>query len=239
MKYEIKYADIIILLICIVSFVFLWFILFTQAKSPEVSENEVQQTTCINYYEPKDMILHTQEITHLEPTETTAQTSTEKQTQRQTRSNIEDIPKDEYEYANIIWNYLTNDMGLNKYCAAGIMGNIMTECGGQTLNIQPYITNSAGHYGICQWSLKYFPEIRNADLDTQLEFLKSTIKWILNDYGDRYYSGFNYEKFLTIQDEREAAKAFAHAYEGCGSYCAQRRLDHASEALRYFEGEQI
>lgn len=143
----------------------------------------------------------------------------------------------DYVVAQTIWNYLTNDMGLNKYCAAGIMGNIMTECGGQTLNIQPYITNSAGHYGICQWSLKYFPEIRNADLDTQLEFLKSTIKWILNDYGDRYYSGFNYEKFIAIQDEREAAKAFAHAYEGCGEYCAPRRLDHATEALRYFEGE--
>lgn len=237
MKYEIKYADIIILLICIVSFVFLWFILFTQAKSQEVLENEIQKTTCINYYEPKDMILNTQPITHLETTEPTSEPVTTMQTQRQTQSNIKDISKDEYEYANTIWNYLRNEMGLNKWCAAGIMGNIMTECGGQTLNIQPYITNSAGHYGICQWSLKYFPEIRNADLDTQLEFLKSTIKWILNDYGDRYYSGFNYEKFIAITNEREAAKAFAHGYEGCGEHCAPRRLDHATEALRYFEGE--
>ena len=143
----------------------------------------------------------------------------------------------DYVVAQTIWKYLTNDMGLNKYCAAGIMGNIMTECGGQTLNIQPYITNSSGHYGICQWSLKYFPEVKGKDIHGQLEFLKSTIKWILNDYGDRYYSGFNYEKFIAIQDEREAAKAFAHAYEGCGKICAPRRLNHATTALKYFEGE--
>lgn len=149
----------------------------------------------------------------------------------------EEIEEDYY-YARVIWNYLRYEMGLNKWCAAGIMGNIMTECGGQTLNIQPYITNSSGHYGICQWNLKYFPEVRGKNIHGQLEFLNSTLRWILNDYGDRYYDGFNYEKFVVITNEREAAKAFAHAYEGCGSYCAPRRLDHATEALRYFEGNK-
>lgn len=143
----------------------------------------------------------------------------------------------DYVVAQTIWNYLTNDMGLNKYCAAGIMGNIMTECGGQTLNIQPYITNSSGHYGICQWNLRYFPEVRGKSLHGQLEFLNSTIRWIMNDFGDRYYDGFNYNKFIEITDERVAAQAFAYAYEGSPKPCSQRRLDHATTALNYFEGE--
>ena len=207
---------------------FIAFAILTQAKETDVSykiEDTVVPTRSITHPTKNNLIEYAEQTTVTTTQTTTASTNT------QAQSN-----KGEYVYATEIWNYLRYEIGLNKWCAAGILGNIMTECGGQTLNIQPYITNSSGHYGICQWSLKYFPEIRNADLDTQLEFLKSTIKWILNDYGDRYYSGFNYEKFIAIQDEREAAKAFAHAYEGCGKYCAPRRLDHATEALRYFEG---
>lgn len=148
------------------------------------------------------------------------------------------IEDSEYTYATQIWNYLRNDMGLNKYVAAGILGNIMTECGGQTLNIQPFITNNSGHYGICQWNLRYFPEVKGRDLHGQLEFLNSTMRWILNDYGDRYYEGFNYNLFVNITDEQVAAEAFAYAYEGCGAgNCSQRRLIHATTALNYFEGD--
>ena len=153
------------------------------------------------------------------------------------RCNDTEKVEDDYYYARVIWNYLRYEMGLNKYCAAGIMGNIMTECGGQTLDIQPYITNSSGHYGICQWNLRYFPEVRGKSLHGQLEFLNSTIRWIMNDFGDRYYDGFNYNKFIEITDERVAAKAFAYAYEGSPKPCSQRRLNHATTALNYFEGD--
>ena len=163
----------------------------------------------------------------------------ESTTQQIASSQYNDTEKieDEYFYAREIWEYLRYEMRLNKYCAAGIMGNIMTECGGQTLHIQPYITNSSGHYGICQWNLRYFPEVRGKSLHGQLEFLNSTIRWIMNDFGDRYYDGFNYNKFIEITDERIAAEAFAYAYEGSPKPCSQRRLDHATTALNYFEGE--
>ena len=163
----------------------------------------------------------------------------ESTTQQIASSQYNDTEKIEgdYYYAREIWEYLRYEMGLNKYCAAGIMGNIMTECGGQTLDIQPYITNSSGHYGICQWNLRYFPEVRGKSLHGQLEFLNSTIRWIMNDFGDRYYDGFNYNKFIEITDERIAAQAFAYAYEGSPKPCSQRRLDHATTALNYFEGE--
>ena len=44
------------------------------------------------------------------------------------------INKDEYPEAYKIWHYLKK-LGYNDYVCAGIMGNIMAECGGQTLNI--------------------------------------------------------------------------------------------------------
>ena len=201
-----------------------------QVREPE---NSIEEFYSENVEETLTRPSITQEILTVAHVETTKKTTS---TSIITTSNIEKIEEDYY-YARVIWNYLRYEMGLNKWCAAGIMGNIMTECGGQTLDIQPYITNSSGHYGICQWNLKYFPEVRGKNIHGQLEFLNSTLRWILNDYGDRYYDGFNYEKFVVITNEREAAKAFAHAYEGCGSYCAPRRLDHATEALRYFEGE--
>lgn len=163
----------------------------------------------------------------------------ESTTQQIASSQYDDTEKieDDHYYAREIWEYLRYEMELNKYCAAGIMGNIMTECGGQTLDIQPYITNSSGHYGICQWNLRYFPEVRGKSLHGQLEFLNSTIRWIMNDFGDRYYDGFNYNKFIEITDERIAAQAFAYAYEGSPKPCSQRRLNHATTALNYFEGE--
>lgn len=200
--------------------------------STETTLPVVRQTLSTNYDLVKTMTTENESTTEKDVVhESTTQT-----TARSQYNSTEKIEEDYY-YARVIWNYLRYEMGLNKWCAAGIMGNIMTECGGQTLNIQPYITNSSGHYGICQWNLKYFPEVKGKNIHGQLEFLNSTLRWILNDYGDRYYDGFNYEKFIAITNEREAAKAFAHGYEGCGEYCAPRRLDHATEALKYFEGE--
>ena len=211
-------------------------------KEDEVDDNnndDVAAPTETNNYN----IIKTEEVLYTRgsiPYETSnfieETTQKETSTHKQTEMTINEV-EDKYFYAREIWEYLRYEMGLNKYCAAGIMGNIMTECGGQTLNIQPYITNSSGHYGICQWNLRYFPEVRGKSLHGQLEFLNSTIRWIMNDFGDRYYDGFNYNKFIEITDERVAAKAFAYAYEGSPKPCSQRRLDHATTALNYFEGE--
>lgn len=232
--------DRIINFVCVAIF-WIWVVgliqsLFTPDLPQEVRRPEVSIES--SYKENVEETLMRPSITHrIEETSAVAPIETTKESSSVFTTYPTEKIEEDYYYARVIWNYLRYEMGLNKWCAAGIMGNIMTECGGQTLNIQPYITNSSGHYGICQWSLKYFPEVKGKNIHGQLEFLNSTLRWILNDYGDRYYDGFNYEKFIVITNEREAAKAFAHGYEGCGEYCAPRRLDHATEALRYFEGE--
>ena len=57
---------------------------------------------------------------------------------------------EEFPIATTVWLYLTKEMNYNPYVAAGIIGNMMAECGGQTLHLKWWSCNSTGHYGLCQ-----------------------------------------------------------------------------------------
>jgi hypothetical protein len=138
----------------------------------------------------------------------------------------------EYPAAATIWFYLKN-LGYNDYVCAGILGNIMAEVGGNTLNIQYWLTGSGRYYGMCQWSRGY-SQVWGKDLNGQCAFLASTIKYEMNTYGYAYASGFNYSKFLALTNEQAAAKAFAKCYERCGSSSYSTRQRNATVAYKYF-----
>ena len=140
----------------------------------------------------------------------------------------------EYPVATKVWIYL-KELGYNNYVCAGIIGNMMTECGGQTLNLRPELYSSNGdYYGICQWSKRYYPEIHGATLDNQLVFLSDTIKNESDNFGYKYVSNFNFEDFLELNSSTEAALAFAKAYERCGSDSYSVRQSNAELAYNYF-----
>lgn len=144
---------------------------------------------------------------------------------------------EEYPVATTIWIYLTETMGYSDKVAAGIMGNLMAEVGGQTLNIQPGLyghgTNK-GYYGICQWSAKYYPAVQGKDLTYQLSFLNDTVQGQFKTYGRLYQSGFTYADFCALEDEQAAALAFAKIYERCGSGSYSVRQRNATKALEYY-----
>lgn len=147
------------------------------------------------------------------------------------------VRKQEYPVATQIWLYLTDTMGFNDRVAAGIMGNLMAEVGGQTLKIQPGLYghgSNKGYYGICQWSAKYYPAVQGKDLDYQLEFLASTIESQFSSYGRLYQSGFTYEDFRQMNNEQDAALAFAKIYERCNSKHYNVRMSNAVKAYDYF-----
>ena len=143
----------------------------------------------------------------------------------------------QYPVATKIWNFLKNDLGYSDAVAAGVMGNLMAEVGGQTLNIQPGLyghgTNK-GYYGICQWSKKYYPAVQGQDLDFQLYFLQQTVEGQFKTYGRLYQSGFTYADFCALEDEQAAALAFAKIYERCGSGSYNVRQRNATKALEYY-----
>ena len=142
----------------------------------------------------------------------------------------------EYPVATQVWRYMKEELGWNDYVCAGVMGNMMAEVGGQTLNLQPYLYGHSGanYYGLCQWSNRYFPSVQGADVDAQLDFLASTVKKELDTYGYLFRSGLDYEAFCNLTDAEDAAMAFAKAYERCGSGSYGVRQRNAIKAYNYF-----
>lgn len=139
----------------------------------------------------------------------------------------------EYPAATQIWRYM-KAQGWNDYVCAGIMGNLMTEVGGQTLDIR-YTLSSSGYYGMCQWSRGY-SQVWGAGLETQCDFLRDTIKYEFDTYGFKYQKGFNFNSFLNMTDAQQAALAFAKSYERCGSGSYGVRQKNALKAYNYFVG---
>ena len=142
----------------------------------------------------------------------------------------------EYPVATQVWRYMKEELGWNDYVCAGVMGNMMAEVGGQTLNLQPYLYGHSGanYYGLCQWSSRYYPSIQGADVDAQLDFLASTVKKELDTYGYLFRNGLDYEAFCNLTDAEDAAMAFAKAYERCGSGSYGVRQTNALKAYNYF-----
>lgn len=153
----------------------------------------------------------------------------EKKKQVAIKNNAEH--QQEYPAATYIWNYMKS-LGWNDYICAGIMGNLMAEVGGQTLNIR-YTATSSGYYGMCQWNQAY-SKVWGADLTGQCDFLRDTIKYEFDTYGFKYQKGFNFNSFLSMTDARQAALAFAKCYERCGSGSYQVRQNNAIKAYNYF-----
>ena len=131
----------------------------------------------------------------------------------------------EYPYASQVWEFLKNDMELNDYVAAGILGNMMAECGGQTLALQPFIY-TRGYYGLCMWYVDYTPQVAWQDVTGQLEVLKDTCK------KNMEYFGGDYDYFCSLTNEVDAAWYFTKYYE-CGGW-HYIRGQNATTALEYF-----
>jgi hypothetical protein len=143
-----------------------------------------------------------------------------------------DQRKKEYPEATQTWLYMKS-LGWNDYVCAGIMGNLMAETGGHTLNINPKSSNK-NYYGICQWNKNHKKKVWGKNLKKQLEYLSSNIKSEFDIYGNAYKKGFNFDAFLNLENEQEAALAFAQAYERCGSASHSIRQENAVKAYNYF-----
>jgi len=137
-----------------------------------------------------------------------------------------------YPTARYVWDYFHHYNYSDAVCA-GIIGNLMAETGGQTLNIIWDIDGN-GYYGMVQWSKKYYPKVVGCSLEEQCDFLRDTIEAVFNTYGSRYKDNFNYSSFLALTNEQDAALAFAKCYERCGSGSYSVRQTNATKALNYF-----
>lgn len=152
--------------------------------------------------------------------------------QNQLNEVNKELDKLEYKDATLIWEYMKN-LGWNDYVCAGILGNMMAEVGGGTLNLQTTISGN-GFYGICQWAQMYSQDVWNKDLKGQLDYLKNDIKYQIDMFGFCYSNNFNFEKFLELENEQEAALAFMKCYERGLPQSNYVRQQYATIAYEYF-----
>lgn len=140
-------------------------------------------------------------------------------------------PDKDYVQATAVWNHLKS-IGLNDYVCAGILGNIMAEVGGQTLDISKwshYAQTNKNYYGICQWAGGRKSRLLNefgSSLEAQIKFLGVELFEVIPKNNS----------FYDMQDEKEAALYFAKYYERCGSSSYSVRQKNATKALNYFTG---
>ena len=164
-------------------------------------------------------------------------TTTSTTTTTQTTTATTTKPKTKYPEAQIVWDALI-DYGLSPEVASGIMGNIMAEVGGQTLDFSEWRYWSRGtHYGICQWGGGRKQDLLNnfgPDLKDQVKFLLYELEREMNSYGYIYKTGFGYDEFIAMTDVEQAALAFAKSYERCSSKYYNIRMTNAKKAYNYF-----
>lgn len=171
-----------------------------------LQQDIVTYTECLYYYEQQLQIIYSAWETMPEPT------------------NIEETKA-------FIWAYLRSQ-GFNEYVCAGIMANIQAECGFQWNIYSPGYES----YGICQWLLEY-SNIANATLIEQLNFLVQTMpKQFNNPNFNQSYKNINYDTFIALQDEQEAAAAFMLIYERPANVNPIIRQQYATEIYNQFIG---
>ena len=141
----------------------------------------------------------------------------------------------EYEYATRTWKYL-KDLGYSDIACAGILGNLMAECGGHTLNLDPFLYDAATHtfYGMFQWSTHWYPAAEGMSFEEQLDYYAITSIPVFENWGKEYYKGFTIDHFNRLDNPRDAALAFAKVYERCASWTYERRQDFSEVAYKYF-----
>lgn len=132
--------------------------------------------------------------------------------------------KDEYRHASYVWQRL-KEAGFSDPVAAGILGNMMAECGGQTLALQPYLY-TGGYYGLCMWYIQYTPQIAGQDVIGQMDVLLDTMR-----HNMEYFGG-DWDYFVEIDNTYDAAWYFANYYER--GVWSDVRADNAQTALAYF-----
>ena len=115
--------------------------------------------------------------------------------------------KADYYVAGCVYEHLSA-MGYSEPVIAGILGNMMAECGGQTLSLQWNLYGGGGsYYGLCMWSLRYGPEVRGRNVTGQLTYLTGNMEENMEQFGG------SYDYFCSLQDAGQAARYFANYYE--------------------------
>ena len=172
----------------------------------------ISETSTTTQQETITTTLPTTMTTITTTTTTTAATTT-------TTTTTTTRPIGEYPIAERVWTALRSQGWSNMVCA-GIMGNMMRECGGDTFYLQWDIIGSGSHYGLCQWSKAYHPNAWHLSVEEQVEYLANTLDISIFDL---------------CETPEEVAYVFCEVYERPGRIDPYgKRRANARKAWEYF-----
>lgn len=141
---------------------------------------------------------------------------------------------EEYPEATRVWLYMTQNFGWTDEICAGIMGNIMAEIGGGTLDFSNW--NHDSPYGMFQWLGNRKIELKEIygdepTIEEQLEFMYDELYG--TDGVTQQVEDWQREKILASTDPKQVAKYFCIWFERPGDSGTIRQT-YASRAYQYF-----
>lgn len=146
---------------------------------------------------------------------------------------------EEYPVATQAWLYMKNELGFSDIVCAGIMGNMMAECGGCWTSDLDWDVSSSSGFGMIQWLGGRKQQLfsiygNNPSVENQLDFVKDEL------YGTngvtKQVTNSQLDKIINAETPEDCAYAFACYYERCGEGHRWVRRDYARRAYEYFVG---
>ena len=176
--------------------------------------------------------------TDFENAEADVEYYTEQQLIRQEEENWR-VRAEEYPVATQAWLYMKNEFGFSYIVCAGIMGNMMAECGGCWTSDLDWDVSSSSGYGMIQWLGGRKQQLfsiygSNPSVENQLDFVKDEL------YGTngvtKQVTDSQLDKIMNAETPEDCAYAFACYYERCSEGHRWVRRDYARRAYEYFVG---
>ena len=176
--------------------------------------------------------------TDFENAEADVEYYTEQQLIRQEEENWR-VRAEEYPIATQAWLYMKNELGFSDIVCAGIMGNMMAECGGCWTSDLDWDVSSSSGYGMIQWLGGRKQQLfsiygSNPSVENQLDFVKDEL------YGTngvtKQVTDSQLDKIMNAETPEDCAYAFACYYERCSEGHRWVRRDYARRAYEYFVG---
>ena len=150
-----------------------------------------------------------------------------------------EIRTEEFPVATQVWLYMKNEFGWSDIVCAGILGNMMAECGGCWSSDLNWSVNSSSGYGMIQWlgsrrNLLFSIYGPNPTIENQLDYMRDEL------YGTngvrKQVTDEQLNKIMNAESPEECAFAFATYFERCAVEHRSVRRGYARTAYEYFVG---
>lgn len=149
------------------------------------------------------------------------------------------LPTGEYPEAQLIWNTMIS-WGWTPETCAGIIGNMMAEIGGGTLDLSDWKSNGGCGYGLIQWTDGRRSLIKSRygsypNIEQQLIFMRDELFGTNNT--NKQVSDAALEVIMNTngnQTPESVAMSFAINYERCAARYRAKRQGYARIAYDYF-----